>query len=146
MSGAILIMNGPGLPRLTAVTQIEEACRELCTELGLGLDFRQAHDHETMNRWVQEDSKDFAAIIINPAGCPASSLDPVGAHGKPVIEVHLENIFKFDGEGHPYIEGPANEVGFICGLGQRGYTLAIRSLARRLEGRTASQDTAPERL
>lgn len=138
MRGAILILNGPGLSSRATVKQIEEACAGLCAELQLDLDFRYADDPATMERWLREDGNDFDAVIVNPAGCPAFALDPVAGNGTPVIEVHLENIFGRDNNADRTIGGPPGKVGFICGLGHRAYTLAIRSLARSLDKQAAT--------
>ena len=54
-------------------------------------------------------------------------LDALQAVGLPVIEVHLSNIFRRDQfRQHSYISLAA--TGVICGLGGKGYELAIEAM------------------
>ena len=46
----------------------------------------------------------------------------------PIIEVHITNIFKREEFRHLSFVSPAAE-GVICGLGSRGYPLALKALA-----------------
>ncbi len=66
-------------------------------------------------------------------------LDALSASGLPVIEVHLSNIFRRESfRHHSYVSLAAN--GVICGLGAKGYELAIEAVASLLEG--ASDEAA----
>jgi 3-dehydroquinate dehydratase II len=59
------------------------------------------------------------------------------AVGLPTIEVHLSNIFRRDEfRQHSYISLAA--TGVICGLGAKGYELAIEAMANILN-KTASK-------
>jgi 3-dehydroquinate dehydratase-2 len=73
----------------------------------------------------------MAGIVINPAGYSHSSvalLDALVASDLPVIEVHLSNIFKREAfRHHSFVSEAAR--GVICGLGPRGYLLALDALA-----------------
>jgi 3-dehydroquinate dehydratase-2 len=54
-------------------------------------------------------------------------LDALQAAELPVIEVHLSNIFRRDRfRQHSYISLAA--TGVICGLGGKGYELAIEAM------------------
>ena len=55
-------------------------------------------------------------------------LDALQACGKPVIEVHLSNIFKRESFRHHSYVSPA-ATGVICGLGAQGYVLAVDAMA-----------------
>ena len=71
------------------------------------------------------DGTDF--IIINPAAYTHTSVamrDALAAVKIPFIEVHLSNVFAREPfRHHSYFTDLA--VGMICGLGARGYELAL---------------------
>jgi len=66
-------------------------------------------------------------IIVNPAGFTHTSValrDAFAAVKIPFIEVHLSNIYSREPfRHHSYFSDLA--VGIICGLGSRGYDLAL---------------------
>jgi 3-dehydroquinate dehydratase-2 len=67
------------------------------------------------------------AIIINPAAFTHTSValrDALLATQKPFIEVHLSNVHSRESfRQHSYFSDVA--VGVICGLGHRGYQMAL---------------------
>ena len=148
----LLILNGPGLADLSnydgnnygkiSLTEIETACTTLCNELGMKLDFRQTDDEEQMFQYIAKDSDNYDALIINPAGYSrAASVDFEMYHSaikliahtkKPVIEVHITNIFRPDAQITRPLQVPEGEMGFICGLGISSYLLAIEAAHKRL--------------
>lgn len=152
MRQKILILNGPGLADLSdydgnaypglTLAGIRDACEKLCETLGLDLDFRQTEDQDEMFRWIAKDSEDFDGVIINPVGYsraataafPAyrSAMQMITLLEKPVIEVHINNIFSQSAEITQPVHEPEGEMGFVCGLGLHSYLLAIRAIARRI--------------
>lgn len=152
MKHSILVLNGPGLEDLRdddgdtdrdlTLAEIRDACARLCESLELELDFRQTEDQDEMRRWIGKDSRDFDGIILNSFGCSRAStvtypayrpaVEMIAGLKKPIVEVHINNIFS---EG-PEITEPAHEpgidMGLVCGLGLHGYLLAIRAIAHRL--------------
>jgi len=152
MKRALLVLNGPGLADLSlyenlwfgtlALDDIREACRAACDELGHDLDFRQTDDHEELYRWIVEDSEAFDGLVINPAGRSTettgtldkyrSAIRKIAALDKPVIEVHIDNVFRGTEEADQRVDEPEAKTGFVCGLGKSGYTLAIQAIDREL--------------
>lgn len=137
----ILILNGPNLNMLgqrepeiygsQTLADIEAACIDQGKGLGLTVDFRQSNLEGELVTWIQENSSQVGGLIINSAAYTHTSvaiLDALLNFSPPVIEVHLSNIFKRETfRHHSYISGAAD--GVICGLGAKGYLLALDALA-----------------
>jgi 3-dehydroquinate dehydratase-2 len=90
--------------------------------------FQSNHEGVLIDR-VQQSKKDqVASIIINPAGFTHTSValrDALAAVAIPFIEVHLSNIHAREPfRRHSYFSDQA--AGTICGLGSRGYELALQ--------------------
>ncbi|HSY87432.1 MAG TPA: type II 3-dehydroquinate dehydratase [Verrucomicrobiae bacterium] len=140
-TAVILVLNGPNLNLLgtrqpeiygrASLADVEKSCRRRAGELGLGLEFRQSNHEGELIDWIQQARGKMAGIVINPAGYSHSSvalLDALVASDLPVIEVHLSNIFKREAfRHHSFVSEAAR--GVICGLGPRGYVLALDALA-----------------
>ena len=84
--------------------------------------------------WIQDARESAAGIIINAAAYSHTSvaiLDALLACGKPVIEVHLSNIYTREHfRHHSYVSRAA--TGVICGFGAQGYALAVDAMAELL--------------
>ena len=148
----VLIMNGPGLSDLSNFNEmgyghltldiVRKKCAETCKFFGLKMDFRQTDDETELSRFIIEGIEDFDALIINPVGYShASSVDftiyssaikTITRQNKPVIEVHISNIFQQGVENTKPIHVPKCEVGFVSGLGIHSYDLAIRAVNKKL--------------
>ncbi len=90
--------------------------------------FQSNHEGELIDR-VQQARKDgITAIVINPAGYTHTSValrDALAAVAIPYVEVHLSNIHAREPfRRHSYFSDQA--IGTICGLGRRGYELALQ--------------------
>jgi 3-dehydroquinate dehydratase-2 len=141
----IAVLNGPNMNMLglrqphlygtATLDDVESLCAETADELGLGIDFRQTNGEGELVSWVQECRSRASGIVINPAGYTTTSvalMDALLACDLPVIEVHVTNIHRReDFRQHSLVSKVAQ--GVICGLGIRGYALAIRALADILE-------------
>ncbi len=135
----IFILNGPNLNLLgerepavyghTTLADIEYACRQRAEALGASTDFRQSNAEGELIDWIHQARRDADALIINAGAYTHTSIaimDALLALTIPVIEVHLSNIFRRESfRHHSYISQAA--TGLICGLGAKGYELAIEA-------------------
>ncbi len=140
----IAVLNGPNLNMLgsrepalygaATLEDLEALCVETAQALDLALDFRQTNAEGELITWVQECRDRARGIVINPGGYSHTSvalMDALLAAELPVIEVHLTNIHAREGfRRHSLVSRAAN--GVICGLGIRGYGLALTALAEML--------------
>jgi 3-dehydroquinate dehydratase-2 len=145
MAIPVLVLNGPNLNMLGkrepgiygagTLADIERACRETGEKLGLAVDFRQSNHEGELVTWIQETLDGAEGIVINPGAYTHTSValqDAIRAAGRPVIEVHISNIFAREAfRHHSYVSPVA--AGIICGLGPRGYLLALEALAGLIE-------------
>ena len=138
----IAVLNGPNLNLLglrqpevygsATLDDVETLCAETAEAVGLAIDFRQTNGEGELITWVQECRGRAAGIVINPAGY--SHMDALLAVDLPVIEVHVSNIHRREEfRRHSFVSRAA--TGVICGLGVRGYALALSALAELLLGR-----------
>lgn len=141
----VAVLNGPNLNMLglrepatygrATLDDLEQMCAEAAEQLDLAIDFRQTNGEGELVSWIQECRGRAAGIVINPAAYTHTSialLDALLAVELPVIEVHLSNIHRReDFRAHSYVSRAAD--GVICGLGPRGYVLALRGMADLIE-------------
>lgn len=138
---AVLILNGPNLDRLgtrepevygaTTLADIERMCRELASDVGLDVDFRQTNDEAVLVGWLHEAAERAVPVIINPAAFTHYSVavrDAAAMCTATIIEVHLSNPLKREEFRHTsLISGLAH--GTISGFGAHSYLLALQALA-----------------
>jgi 3-dehydroquinate dehydratase II len=141
MAGTVFLLNGPNLNMLgvrepsiyggRTLAEIGEDCAAAGRDLDLAVDFRQTNHEGVLVDWIQEAATAADGIIINPGAYTHTSVaihDAIRAAGRPVIEVHLSNIFAREPfRHHSYVSPLAS--GVICGLGPKGYILALQALA-----------------
>ncbi len=141
MAKPVFVLNGPNLnmlgkrePSVYGSDTLDEVRRRVearAKVVGLAIDFRQSNSEGELIGWIQEARDEAAGIIINAGGLTHSSiaiLDALQAAELPVVEVHLSNIFRRDSfRHHSYVSLAA--VGVICGLGAKGYELAVEAIA-----------------
>ena len=144
----ILFVNGPnanlygldskGTYGSDSFPQIEARCRRHADSLGAQLDFRQSNHEGELINWIQEGRQSADGLIINGAGLTYTSiaiLDALLAFEKPIIEVHMSNIYRREPfRHHSFISKAA--TGIVAGLGPLGYELAITALVQVLERAT----------
>ncbi len=141
MAKLIYVLNGPNLNMLgvrepavygkDSLDDVRRRTQARAEKMGLAIDFRQSNHEGELITWIQDARGKAAGIIINAGGYTHTSvaiLDALQAAELPAIEVHLSNIFRRDAfRHHSYIS--LGVKGVICGLGARGYELAIEAIA-----------------
>ena len=142
MNNKIVIINGPNLNLLgereqsqygsITYDQIKKNCLKKAKELEINLEFNQSNIEGEIVTLIQEAKSKFGGIIINAAGFTHTSVairDALDIFKKPIIEIHISNIYKREEFRHKsLISGIV--TGGIFGLGTEGYILAIISLEK----------------
>ncbi|NJO36817.1 MAG: type II 3-dehydroquinate dehydratase [Rhizobiales bacterium] len=146
MARPVLVLNGPNLNLLgrrepgiygaLTLADIEAACIAQGRGLGLEVTCRQSNGEGELVAWVQEAAGVFEALIINPGAYSHTSValhDALRFLEVPILEVHLSNIHQREEFRHRSFVSLVAK-GVICGLGAKGYELALISVASLLEG------------
>ena len=140
MKKKIIIINGPNLNLLgereqsqygsITFIQLKKKCLEKTKELNLDLNFTQSNIEGEIVTIIQNARNEYDGMIINAAGFTHTSVsirDALDIYKKPIIELHISNIYKREEFRHKSII--SNVVtGIICGLGANGYILAINAM------------------
>lgn len=140
----VLVLNGPNLNMLgvrepktygkATLRDVESLCRQTAKPLGLEIVCRQSNLEGELVAWIQESRKNNSGIIINAGGYSHTSvaiLDALLLSEKPVIEVHISNIYAREEFRHHSLISKAAK-GIICGLGIDGYALALQAITKLL--------------
>ncbi len=144
---SILVLNGPNLNLLgtrqpevygrTTLAEVEQTCRALATELGIGLGFEQSNHEGALVDAIHAARGVHDGIVLNAGAYTHTSIalmDAIASVEIPTVELHLSNVHAREPFRHlSYVANVA--TGLICGFGVSGYPLAIRALAERLETR-----------
>jgi 3-dehydroquinate dehydratase-2 len=144
MAKPIYVLNGPNLNLLGArepavyghetLADVRRRCEARARALGLSIDFRQSNHEGELVAWIQEAREKAAGVVLNAGAFTHTSiaiLDALQAAELPVLEVHLSNIFRREPyRQHSYVSLAAK--GVICGLGAKGYELALEAMAEML--------------
>ena len=144
MNNKIIIINGPNLNLLgereqsqygsTTIDQLKENCSKKGQEIGLDIEFAQSNVEGELVNIIQDARKKFDGMIINAAAFTHTSVairDALHLFKKPIIELHLSNIYKREEFRHKSLISDV-VTGGIFGLGAEGYILAIISLQKTL--------------
>ena len=145
MNNKIIIINGPNLNLLGEREQsqygsltfdkLKEKCLKKSVELKIEAEFFQSNIEGEIVSKIQDARKNFDGMIINAAGYTHTSVairDALDIFKKPIIELHISNIYKREEFRHKSLI--SNIVtGGIFGLGSDGYILAIISLEKILK-------------
>jgi len=145
MNNKIIIINGPNLNLLgereqsqygsTTFKELKENCLNKSNEIGIELDFTQSNIEGELVDLIQDARKKYDGIIINAAGFTHTSVairDALDLFKKPIIELHISNIYKREEFRHKSLISDI-ATGGIFGLGAEGYILAIISIHKILQ-------------
>ena len=134
----VLVLHGPNLnllgtrePEIYGRETLATINRRLATSARAASARLQAyqsnHEGELIDRVQRAGREGVAFIIINPAGYTHTSValrDALAAVRIPFVEVHLSNIHAREQFRRQSLLAEI-AVGTICGLGNRGYDLAL---------------------
>jgi len=145
MNNKIIIINGPNLNLLgereqsqygsTTFEQLKENCLKESNKIGIELEFAQSNIEGELVNLIQDARKTFDGMIINAAGFTHTSVairDALDLFKKPIIELHISNIYKREEFRHKSLISNI-ATGGIFGLGVEGYILAIISIEKILK-------------
>ena len=145
MTNKIIIINGPNLNLLgereqsqygsDTFEELKEKCLTKSKEIGLEVNFTQSNLEGEIVNIIQEARKEYKGMIINAAGFTHTSVairDALSLFKKPIIELHISNIYKREEFRHKSLISDI-ATGGIFGLGTEGYILAIISIQKILE-------------
>ena len=140
MSNNIIIINGPNLNLLgereqsqygsITFDELKENCSNKAKELGVNIDFTQSNIEGEIVTSIQDARNKYDGIIINAAGFTHTSVsirDALSIFKKPIIELHISNIYKREEFRHKSLLSDI-ATGVICGMGANGYILAINAM------------------
>ena len=145
MNNKIIIINGPNLNLLGEREQsqygsmnfedLKDNCLKKAKEIGINLEFAQSNIEGELVNLIQDARKNYDGMIINAAGFTHTSVairDALDLFKKPIIELHISNIYKREKFRHKSLISDIVTVG-IFGLGTEGYILAIISIQKILK-------------
>ena len=141
----ILIINGPNLNLLGEREQsqygkkdykfLEEICLNRAKELIIDLEIKQSNVEGEIVNIIQDSRNTHDGIIINAGGYTHTSVairDALSVFKKPIIELHISNIYKREDFRHKSMISDV-ATGGIFGLGLDGYILAINAMQKLLQ-------------
>lgn len=131
----IAIINGPNLnllgkrePGIYGNESFESYFEKLKEQYpDVQLTYFQSNIEGEMINHLHEIGFSYDGVILNAGGYTHTSValrDAISAVKTPVMEVHISNIHAREEFRHKSMIAPVC-VGSICGLGMKGYSLAI---------------------
>ena len=141
----LIIINGPNLNLLGEREQtqygsknykyLEEICLKRAKDLNIDIEMKQSNIEGDIVNIIQDARNTYDGIIINAAGYSHTSVairDALSIFKKPIIELHISNIYKREEFRHKSLISDV-VTGGIFGLGADGYILAIISMQKLLQ-------------
>ena len=145
MNNNITIINGPNLNLLgereqsqygsTTYNELRDKCFKKSEEIGIKIEFVQSNIEGELVNLIQDSREKYDGMIINAAGFTHTSVairDALDLFKKPIIELHISNIYKREEFRHKSLISDIVDGG-IFGLGSDGYILAIIAMQKILK-------------
>jgi len=145
VNNKIIIINGPNINLLgereqsqygsTTFEELKINCLKKSNEIGINLEFTQSNIEGELVNLIQNARNEYDGMIINAAGFTHTSVairDALDLFKKPIIELHISNIYKREEFRHKSLISDI-ATGGIFGLGAEGYILAIISIQKILQ-------------
>ncbi|MDH4228638.1 MAG: type II 3-dehydroquinate dehydratase [Nitrospirota bacterium] len=144
MQKSVLVLHGPNLNLLgqrepqtyggASLDAINRGLTDEAAKAGYSLQIFQSNHEGELVDLIQRHAPSSAGVLINPAAFTHTSValrDALLAVARPVVEVHLSNIYRREPfRHHSYIADIA--VGQISGFGPDSYRLGLSALMHHL--------------
>ena len=140
----VLVLNGPNLASLGRrepmiygkgrLAELSDAVSDRAKALGCDVIFFQSNHEGALIDEIEKE-RDADAVIVNPGALGHTSYalyDALRGFAKPVIEVHISQVFAREEFRHRSVTAAAAHA-VISGLGFSGYLLALDYLAKMLK-------------
>lgn len=140
----VLVLNGPNMASLGqrepviygkgTLAELTAAVSDRARALGCEVAFFQSNHEGALIDEIEKE-RDADALIVNPGALGHTSYalyDALRGFAKPVIEVHISQVFAREEFRHRSVTAAAAH-GVISGLGFSGYLLALDYLAKMLK-------------
>ena len=145
MNNKIIIVNGPNINLLgereqsqygsITFNKLKKECLAKSKKLGLSTEFAQSNVEGELVNIIQNAREKFNGMIINAAAFTHTSIairDALEIFKKPIIEVHISNIYKREEFRKKSLISDV-VTGGIFGLNADGYILAIISMQKLIQ-------------
>ena len=145
MQNNIIIINGPNINLLgdreksiygsETYEDLQKRCKSEASKKKIKVDFYQSNIEGELVTKIQESIKLYDGMVINAAAFTHTSVairDALSIFQKPIIEVHISNIYKREEFRQKSLISDI-VTGGIFGLGSNGYILAIIAMQKILK-------------
>jgi len=140
----IIILNGPNLNLLgerekdkygeNSLENIEDDCKKFAQTNNISLSFFQSNIEGELVEKIQDSRNKYQGLIINAGGYTHTSVaihDALKILKIPIIELHITNIYNREDFRHKSLISKL-ATGIICGLGSKGYVIALEAMKNNL--------------